>query len=295
MKQKKSMLILVGILVVLAILYIGLRFWNQKNSREEEEKIAVTEEVKLLGLSYTDGTDTMAFKKEDGIWYYEADQEIPMNQTTVEDIVSKVENLSAVRELDNPDDLVDYGLEEPAYTIRYTTEDEEESILYIGNTTGENYYVTINDTKKVYTITSDLVTSLQFDLSGLVENDSVPSIGSGNLKKVEVTEDGMTDTYEEEGELGELAGGFGTLSLTECVDYHVTEEKLLQYGLDEENRITAVATYQDSSTEKEETFTVYIGNVEESGTYRYIMAKDSKMVYQVNKDIVKNMITVEEK
>ena len=295
MKQKKSMLILVGILVVLAILYIGLRFWNQKNSREEEEKIAVTEEVKLLGLSYTDGTDTMAFKKEDGIWYYEADQEIPMNQTTVEDIVSKVENLSAVRELDNPDDLADYGLEEPAYTIRSTTEDEEESILYIGNTTGENYYVTINDTKKVYTITSDLVTSLQFDLSGLVENDSVPSIGSGNLKKVEVTEDGMTDSYEEEGELGELAGGFGTLSLTECVDYHVTEEKLLQYGLDEENRITAVATYQDSSTEKEETFTIYIGNVEESGTYRYIMAKDSKMVYQVNKDIVKNMITVEEK
>ena len=295
MKQKKSMLILVGILVALAILYIGLRFWNQKNSREEEEKIAVTEEVKLSGLSYTDGTDTMAFKKEDGIWYYEADKEIPMNQTTVEDIVSKVENLSAVRELDNPDDLADYGLEEPAYTIRYTTEDEEESILYIGNTTGENYYVTINDTKKVYTITSDLVTSLQFDLSGLVENDSVPSIGSGNLKKVEVTEDGMTDTYEEEGELGELAGGFGTLSLTECVDYHVTEEKLLQYGLDEENRITAVATYQDSSTEKEETFTIYIGNVEESGTYRYIMAKDSKMVYQVNKDIVKNMITVEEK
>ena len=59
--------------------------------------------------------------------------------------------------------------------------------MYIGNTTGENYYVTINDTKKVYTITSDLVTSLQFDLSGLVENDSVPSIGSGNLKKVEVT------------------------------------------------------------------------------------------------------------
>lgn len=295
MKQKKSMLILVGILVALAILYIGLRFWNQKNSREEEEKIAVTEEVKLSGLSYTDGTDTMAFKKEDGVWYYEADQEIPMDQTTVEDIVLKVENLSAVRELDNPDDLADYGLKEPAYTIRYTTEDEEENILYIGNTTGENYYVTINDTKKVYTIPSDLVTSLQFDLSGLVENDSVPSIGSGNLKKVEVTEDGMTNTYEEEGELGELAGGFGTLSLTECVDYHVTEEKLPQYGLDEENRITEVATYRDSSTEKEETFTVYIGNVEESGTYRYIMAKDSKMVYQVNKDIVKNIITVEEK
>lgn len=298
MKQKKKMLILVGMLVILAALYGGLRVWNQKSEekeakRAEADRIHITETDGLSEFSYTNGTDKMGFVWEDGTWYYDEDKEIPVSQSTVEGIANAVEGLTAARELKNPDALEDYGLTEPSYTIQYTSDDGTESELYIGDATGEDYYATVGNTGKVYTITSSLVSQLQFELSGVVENDSVPSIGSGNLKKVEITENGETTTYKDEDELAELAGGFGVLSLTDCVDYHVSAENLTGYGLDEASRMTAAATYKDSGTEENETFTVYIGKMDESGTYRYLMVKDSKMVYQVSKDVAENMTVTE--
>lgn len=298
MKQKKMMLILVGILVVLAALYGGLRVWNQKSQEKEAkqaevDKIHITETDGLSAFSYTNGTDNMGFVQENDTWYYDEDKEIPVSQSTVEGIANAIEGLTVARELENPDALEDYGLTEPSYTIQYTSDDGTESVLYIGDATGEDYYATVGDTGKVYTITSSIVSQLQFELSGVVKNDSVPSIGSGNLKKVEITDNGETMTYKEEDELAELAGGFGVLSLTDCVNYHVSDENLAGYGLDEASRMTVVATYKDSGTEENETFTVYIGKMDESGTYRYLLVKDSKMVYQVSKDVVENMTVVE--
>ena len=68
----------------------------------------------------------------------------------------------------------------------------------------------------------------------------------------------------------------------------------MNYGLDEEKRITAKATYKDSSTEEEKTFTVYIVSQDDSGSNRYVQVKDSNMVYIVGNSIIDNMITVSE-
>ena len=54
----------------------------------------------------------------------------------------------------------------------------------------------IQDSDAVYTISSTLVSDLVFDLSSLTENDTLPSISSGNLKMVEVTQNGETTTYK---------------------------------------------------------------------------------------------------
>ena len=74
----------------------------------------------------------------------------------------------------------------------------------------------IEDSDAVYTISGTLVSDLVFDLSSLTENDTLPSISSGNLKKVEVTQNGKTTTYKKKKERAELAGGWGTTSLTVC-------------------------------------------------------------------------------
>ena len=296
MKQKKTMVILILILAVLASIYGGLKAWGKKAAEKEAgaaaEKITVMDLKNLSSFSYSNGQETMSFVKEDGTWKLEDDKEIRLNQSTVESIGEAAADLAAVRELKEPDDLDDYGLTKPSYTIDLTTEDGDKETLYVGDAAGEDYYAMTEGTQKVFTISGSLVSALQFDLSGLAQLDVVPAISSGSLKKVKITENGETTTYKEEDELAELAGGFGALTLTECADYHVTDEELSAYGLDEASRVTAEAAYKDAQSGKKKTFTVYIGKMSEDGASRYVMVKDSKMAYKVSQDVVSNMITV---
>ena len=85
----------------------------------------------------------------------------------------------------------------------------------------------------------------------------------------------------------------GTLTLTSLADYHVTDETLADYGLDEASRVTATAEYEDVDTEEDKTFTVYLGSTDEDGN-RYIMVDGSILVYTISSDVADNMIKVEE-
>jgi hypothetical protein len=297
--KKNKLFMLLGILVLLIAVYAGLSIYNKKTAEREAaeaeaEQISLVEADELTALAYSDGTSEMDLRCEDGTWSYGEDDEIPLDQDLVETIVSAVLDLTAVREIEEPDALADYGLEEPSYTITYTSEGEEDEVtLLVGNATGEDYYMMIQDADSVYTIDSTLVYSLTWDLADLVEYDTMPSVGSGNILKVDVTENGETTSYEDEDDLAELAGGWGTISLTDCADYHVTDDTLEEYGLDEAQRIAATVTYTDSATEEEETCTVYIGKTDEDGTSQYVMPEGSKMVYRVGVEIVQNMISVD--
>lgn len=295
MKQRKTIFALVIVLVILVGAYAGLMVWNDQKAKQEEEQeetavIHITEDADVSAFTYTDGSQTMSFAKEEDSWYYEEDKEIPMSQSVVENIADTIGNLTAVRQLEFPDDPEDYGLTEPDYRITYQTDDGEK-VLLIGSMTGENYYASMDGSEDIYTIDGTLVSSLLFDLSELVQTDTVPTISSGNLKKVEVTEGDTTTTYEEEDEMAELAGGFGTISLSDVVNYHAEEADLADYGLAQSERMTVTATYTDADTEENETYTLYLGDVTEDG-YQYVLPEGSKMVYQVDQDIITNMTTV---
>lgn len=299
MKQYRGILVLAGVLVVLAGCYAGLKAYNHHQEKAEEEqaeaqKVYLVKTKGLTSVSYTDGTSEMGFLKEDGTWYYEKDREVPMDEEKIEQITGTLSALSAVRELQKPDDLSDYGLDAPAYTVTYVTEDGEEGTVEIGSMTGENYYAKTEASDAVYTITDDLVYNLSFELREFVANDTVPSISSGNLTKVTVTEGGTTTEYKEDDDITELAGGWGTLSLTDLADCHVTEDTLQNYGLENGGQIQATAAYKDQSTGKKKEFTVHIGSADADGANRYVMVDGSVLVYKVSSDIVDNMITVDD-
>ena len=106
----------------------------------------------------------------------------------------------------------------------------------------------------VYTVTSSAVSVLQYDLDTLVEKDTMPAIGSGNLLTAEFTENGQTTTYssddEEQSEtIATIAGGYGAMTLTDLASYHATAEELTTFGLDEASRTTVTLTYQESSSD----------------------------------------------
>ena len=187
-KKKKTIILLVMILLLVVANGVASA-WNDKSEKKKEKeaeasKIYLTDAGDITAYSYSDGNQNMSFTKADDTWEYDEDNEIPVNQDTVQSTADAIRQMEAVRELENPDQLSDYGLDNPAYTIQFQDSDGTITEILIGNGASENYYAAVGGTEKVYTISSDFQNYLQFDLTNLVQYDTVPSIGSGNLKNI---------------------------------------------------------------------------------------------------------------
>lgn len=301
MKKNRGFFILFGILIILLAVYFGLQSWNksqeEKEQKEQEEsEIHVTDTAgeEIVSLRYDVGNGGMEFVKEDDQWYYAADKDFPLAQNYPEDMASAVGNIEADRELENGDSMGDYGLEEPVYTVEYTDTEGNITELYFGNMTGEYYYMTVGDTGKVYTVDGTVIESLTYSLDDMAQFDAYPSIGSGNLVKEIIIQNGETTVYDSEDEaqeedLAAIAGGLGAVTLSEAADYSVEEEDLAGFGLDEASRITVEATYTED--EEEKVLTLYIGNQDGEGS-RYVMMNDSRIVYLISDEICNNILNI---
>lgn len=71
-----------------------------------------------------------------------------------------------------------------------------------------------------------------------------------------------------------------TIILDDCVNYHIDEDELNRYGLNEDDRKTVKASYLDNEETKNIIF--YLGKKFEENevSYVYIQLKGSDMVYK---------------
>ncbi len=299
-KKIKVLTVLIGILLVLLAIYFGLQSWNkgqEKKAQEKEEAEAVyaTDTSDIVGVKYDAGNGEMNFEKEGDAWVYTQDKDFPLAQSYIEQIVSDFGHLKAERELKDGDSLKDYGLEDPVYTVVLTGSDGTETSVYFGNMTGESYYVTVNDSQRVYTVASSYADDLQYSLDDMAQLDTYPNIGSGNLKKEVISRNGTDITYDSENDedsenIAAVAGGLGAVTLSEAADYSVEDKDLPGYGLDEGSRIGVEATYTEDDEEK--ILKLYIGGEDANGN-RYVMLNDSRIVYLISDDVCKNILNEE--
>lgn len=300
MKKYKSLIILLAVLVVLVVAYVVTGQLKKKSAEKEneEKQIAVLDMSDITSIQYTNGTDTMSFIKEGGTWYSESDKEFPLQQSSLKTMAETFGTLSANRELTDGDTLADYGLEEPQYTITLKDADGEQQNIYIGNAAGEDYYMTVGDKEKIYTVDYSVVNAMNFDLDSMLQKDTFPSIGADNIKKVTITKVGETTEYDADNsdqsdDITAIGGGLGAAYFVDCVDYSVQADELAQYGLDEAQRTTVTVVYTDSD-DKEQTFTLYVGGRDESDAYNYVQMDGSKMVNTMTKETVNNILNIEE-
>ena len=300
-KKNKGILILLAVLILLVAVYFGLRTWNaQQEEKAQEEQEAATVHVTdtsaedIVSLKFNVGNGDLEFGKEDDQWYYTPDKDFPLQQSYPEDMAETVGSITAGRELTDGDSIDAYGLDEPAYTIEYTDADGNTAELLFGDMTGDDYYVMLNGNDTVYTVNSSVIDPFNYTLDDMARLDDYPSIGSGNLVKEVITQNGETTTYDSEDEdqaedIAAVAGGLGAVTLSEAADYSVEDEDLDVYGLDEDSRITVEATY--TQDDEEQLLTLYIGNEDGSGN-RYVMLNDSRIVYLISDEICDNILNV---
>lgn len=296
MKKNKTLLILLGVLIVLLAAYFALKAWNRQQAEKDEESDAVVvtqiDPAAIKAISYDIGDGERAFEKRDGTWIYTPDADFPLDQSVPETIAEDMGQLKADRELVDGDELADYGLEEPDYTVTLTEADGTVTEIRFGNTVDDYYYVSLDDSGTVYTVPSSAADNLSQSLNDMAQFDDYPSIGSGNLKKVVITSGETSIVYDSENEeqsedISAIAGGLGTVALSEAADYSVADADRGNYGLDNASRTTVEVTYTEDNEDK--TMTLYIGGEDGDGS-RYVMIDDSRIVYLISDEICGNIL-----
>lgn len=292
MKQKKTLQILLLVFAGLLVLYAGISFYKKnKSSKEDSDQTLITNLKSLTSISYNNNRETLSFEKDRNKWYYSKNKKYPITQFSLESLASTFQKVEAVRELKNADALKDYGLDKPTYTVRVKDKSGKSVIYYIGNATGENYYITYGDKSKIYTVSSDIASGLSSSLDDLITTDTFPTLSTGNLKKVLITKNGKTTTYtSKKKNLDGIAGGLGVFTFGDCQNYYASQSDLKKYGLDSDSRITVDITYKDTDTKKTKNIVLYIGKKDSDEKNYYVQLKGSHMVYLSDKDVVKNIL-----
>ena len=292
MKQKKTLQILLLVFAGLLVLYAGISFYKKnKSSKEDSDQTLITNLKSLTSISYNNNGETLSFEKDRNKWYYSKNKKCPITQSSLESLASTFQKVEAVRELKNADALKDYGLDKPTYTVRVKDKSGKSVIYYIGNATGENYYITYGDKSKIYTVSSDIASGLSSSLDDLITTDTFPTLSTGNLKKILITKNGKTTTYtSKKKNLDGIAGGLGVFTFGDCQNYYASQSDLKKYGLDSDSRITVDITYKDTDTKKTKNIVLYIGKKDSDEKNYYVQLKGSHMVYLSDKDVVKNIL-----
>ena len=169
-KRKWIPMVLMAVLLgALIICYILIKSYNEKQEGQQESEaesiqIASVTADEVSGLSVEWDENKLSFTKEEDTWHYDGDKDFPVNQEAMENLIGKFENVNAVRELEDPQGLEEYGLEECSEVIALTMQDGTTRTFYVGNKNAitSDYYIYVDSPEKIYTTDTGIISGCQF-------------------------------------------------------------------------------------------------------------------------------------
>ena len=278
-KKGKGLLFAVLILIVLLVLYFVIDLQQKKADQEAETEeteesslpVSVTDD-EIAKVTVKNGDVTMTYTKNDDTWTYEEDSDFPLDESAVDTKMSKLTSLTVDRVLESPEDLSEYGLDEPKQEVTVLKTDGTAFTLYIGNQNSSNndFYVKVDDSTDVYTMPASSVNVFDMQPYDVAKADTFPTLESTNIRNIKVEkEDGTVEfnsdetgtswTVKDQDGNEEKAGttaasdlttAVSSLSYKDFVDYK--GDDLAQYGLDKPTEtVTVVSEETEAETEEE--------------------------------------------
>lgn len=279
MKSKTVKLIsAVAALGVLSGAYAGVKSYvasqeEKEAEDEEDEEISVvdmdSDEVSFV--SYTLDSASVTFEKEDDSWVNKEDKNFPLNSSDVDDAVSGLTSLTASQEIDDVEDLSEYDLDDPVYTITLTDSDGEETSIDIGleNESSSQYYIKKSDEdSKVYVVDSSSIEPFMGNLYDFAEAGTFPSVTSATITEVDVekengytikeNDDGLSwnvsdDKVDESADTSatsSVTSAIGNLSFGDFINYNCSDDS--EYGFDNPYAVITVKYTEEEEVEPDE-------------------------------------------
>jgi len=330
-KNRKGMKLLSLLLVM--VIMIGAYFWLVNRNKEEDAKQAKEETTSTISLDTIDLDQLQSFHfvneaadmtliKDQDVWKSETELERPINQSYVENMLSVIDEVVALRIInENPEDLGENGLLEPSVFVEAIQSDGKTLTLRVGDIApgGEGYYASINDQSTVYLVVENYSTSIAYSDADMTSVEEAPSITAENIYHIEVlnreglnlellydTENSVDNSgsnlnpwvilkpYEEayaadSTKVSELLPNYITFDFSTCVDYNC--EDLSIYGLEEPMSSIYVEYYEETTeTTKEPVVDETTGETVETKTQDeknikiYVGTMDDAGLYYVRKE-----------
>lgn len=292
-KKQRQFVTIIVLFIVLAAAGIGYYAASKYQAGKEESETENTEEIALYSMEAEEITQIhfineeqdMTLVKEEDTWKDSSDENFPVNQDYVEAMLEDVAEMTATQlVVEEPDDLAQYELDAPNYTIEITNQSGETKLLAIGleSVAAGGCYAYVDTADKVYTIASNITDDFGYTRNEMMEVPEAPDITAEYVTEYSLTaKEGKSFVakYDENGaeyadvdgwditkaykttvagaqdSLQTLFSGLTDMSVTEGVAYHSTKALLKQYGLESPAYILDVDYYtvEEEDTDTEDT------------------------------------------
>ena len=308
MSRGKTMLALLAVLVVLAGAVLAVKLLVPEETAQGEDSIPVytMDPDTATALRWTYQQETVSLVKQDGVWANGEDRRFPLDSSYVDTMLQTLRKIDATRTLEDPEDLAEYGLDNPTCVVTVVT--DTETTISIGNPAaiGNSRYLSLGD-GKVYLVDETILDSFEYGLYDLVKMETIPDMSTvlgaeinamGNKLSISYQENSgwaYSDRYvwflnREDAHLpldadltAELLANVTDLNWVSCVEYNADAQTLEQYGLTMPQ--ATVAIQYENSEGATATFALEIGNT--TGDYNYARIAGSGMIYKIDGGILK--------
>lgn len=311
-KKKNKFLPMIILLIALVVLFAAYKLLSGANERAEAEKKALLEaenaDIMIAEYDYTTmtelsyqlrGMDELKFAVSGSSWIYLADEKFPLDVTKIAYMASAIAKIAVECTVDEGEPA-DYGLDDPAYTIRvkYSGGDEHEYRIGDYNTFNSAYYFMADG--GMYMIASGLLSYFNYTLDDLMVLDTIPYSDWSDADYINfvtvASGDESNKITDSEGKSA-LVELIKYLPLTECADYYSDAEEKSSYGLDggasvvvnyKKAKTSTDADGNESTTYLDTGYTLLIGNKTEGGYY--VSPASSDITYIVDGETIDEIL-----
>ncbi len=122
MKNKKQIIQIVSLILILIVLFISYKVIKNHTKEQSTETtnsslapIVSLSDSDITEIEYTNNTSTYNFINKYGTWYYSTDETFDVSESYISALLSSVSNITPLREIEtslNNED--EYGLDTPS-------------------------------------------------------------------------------------------------------------------------------------------------------------------------------------